>query len=137
MQCTVEHLVDENGVWTDREAGAHITNTLVCRDCGARHDYDGIHESGDHYTVALTVNSDPEPVATVAIAFRGGVVDTIGGDRSVGLLVIDEDRQEIGRFITRPEDSEWWARVQTLSSRIPKGKYHTSFKEVEGGETSD
>jgi hypothetical protein len=93
-----------------------------------------IHKSGDQHTIALEANSDPEPVATVAIYFQKGHLIGIRADRWVGLLIIDEDRQEIGRFNTHPDEGNWEA-VKKLEALIPKGEHKASFKEVEDDDT--
>jgi hypothetical protein len=137
MRETFDYPIDENGVWASDSIG---DSGVYCLDCGARHAYDDIHESGDHYTIALEANSDPDPVATIAIAFRGGVIDAIGADRLTGLLAIDEDRKEIGRFLARPDENEWWQRVKALEARIQKGESRAFFgdgKEVEDDQARD
>jgi hypothetical protein len=136
MRETYDYPIDENGVWAGDDEKRSLDMGVYCLDCGARHTYDDIHESGDHYTIALEANSDPEPAATIAIAFRGGVIDAIGADRLTGLLAIDEDRQEIGRFLARPDENEWWQRVKALEARIQKGESRASFVLDEEGKES-
>ncbi len=136
MRETHDYTLDENGVFAtiDDYPGNVIESGVYCLDCGAGHSYEEIHVSGDHITVALDTNSDPEPIATVAIAIRGGIPEAIGADKLIRLLVLDEDRQEIGQFSARPDDSdEWWEQVQIRASLIPKGEFKASFAEEENG----
>ena len=126
MRETFDYPIDSNGVWT-RE-GYDIDKTGVyCSVCGAGHAYDEIHESGDRRTIALVANSDPKPVATIAIGFRGGVIDAIGSEQMVGLIAIDEDKEEVGVFIGTHEDNAWWQRALGLSMRIKKGEWRARF----------
>ena len=129
MRKTHDRAIDENGVWNMDDAEYDYQAEVRCEDCGANHAYDSIHESGDRYTIALKTNCDPKPVATLAVAFRNGVVDAIGGDMLMRLIVIDEDQQEVGRYIVRPEQTEWWERMEELTSLIKKGEFCASFKE--------
>lgn len=129
MRETFDNPVDENGVFECCRDSSDLT--LYCADCGARHAYEVIHESLGRYTIALAANSDPDPVATITIGFRRGMVESIGADNLVWLVIIDEDRQEIGRFQTVPwhPESEWVERVKQLEALIQKGEHRASFKE--------
>jgi hypothetical protein len=134
MRMAQEYRIDENGVYVVEDDT--IMECVVCVDCGARHAYDTLHKSGDRYTIALEANSDPEPVATVAIAFRHGDIVGVEADRLVGLIAIDEDRQEIGRFLAPRVDGEAWERAKKLEALIPKGEYKRSFREVENADNN-
>ncbi len=129
---TLEYPIDSNGVYALDENQAAESGGVYCAVCGAGHDYEEIHESGDRITVALEANSDPKPVATIALGFRGGVVDDIGAEQMVGLIAIDEDGEKVGMFLARPfEDNAWWKRAMRLASLIKKGEWQASFAEEE------
>lgn len=126
--------INENGVYQTVESatGSYVETGVYCLSCGGGHAYIEIHTSGDNVTVALETNSDPTPVATVALEFSNGIPVAIGADKFVGLLIIDGDRQEIGRFIARPDNTDdWWERVKELSELIKKGDNRASFAEEE------
>ena len=126
---TEDYDIDENGVYTLTQTITVLEVAIVCLQCGARHAADHIHDDGaGRHTIALEYESDPDPAVTVAIAFRGGVVEAIGADMLAGLVVIDEDREEIGRFIARPDQTEWWERMKKLEATIKEGDHRASFK---------
>ncbi|KKN84396.1 hypothetical protein LCGC14_0288580 [marine sediment metagenome] len=138
MRETFEYPLDSNGVWT-REGYDIDQMGVYCHVCGAGHLYDEIHESGDQFTIALVANSDPKPVAVLAIGYRGGVVDAIDSESMVGLIAIDEDHREVGLFLTRPHDeaSPWWRRAITLLALIKPGEWRANFAEGEEGDDSN
>jgi hypothetical protein len=137
MRETRDHPLDENGVYNLDDIDHTIEMGVYCLSCGARHVYDNLHESSGRYTIALEANSDPEPVATVAVAFRGSDIVGLEADRLVGLIAVDEDRREVGRFLARCAAGGEWERLKKLTALIPKGEYKASFKEVEDGESQD
>ncbi len=133
MRETLDYPIDENGVYWKRDTfDGQFNTTVVCTLCGASHAYEKIHTTNEAVTIALETNQDPKPVATIAIGFRGGVVDEIGAKQLVGLIAIDEDRQEVGMFLARPgEPDPWLDRAWELVGRVKKGEWKASFAEEE------
>ena len=138
MRETYEYPLDDNGVYEREEPDLDFSVCgIYCQDCGAGHDYEVLNQTANIHTIALTVNSDPEPVALVAIGFRMGQLDTMGADKLIGVVAVDEDREEVGQYLARPNQNSWWERMQTLRALIPKGEHRTSFKEEEDDKTKD
>lgn len=137
MREAYDHPIDANGMWTmgNGDDTAALDYSVRCEDCGAIHEHKPISAEGNTATISLKLNVDPKPVATIAIAFKNGEIEAIGSDLLVGLTVVDETRQEIGRFLGRPApESTWWVRVKRLTALIPKGEHQASFEE---GEATD
>lgn len=132
MRETYQYPIDENGVYEKEGYDLDFAlSGVYCQDCGAGHAYEVLNQTINIHTIALTVNSDPEPVATVAIGFRMGQLDAMGADKLTGVVAVDEDREEVGQYLARPNQHAWWKRMQTLQASIPAGEHRTSFKEEE------
>ena len=131
MQETYAYPIDENGVYELDEERADRESEVVCQDCGAGHAYDEIHNAGDRVTIALTVNSDPQPRVEVVISWERGIINGLGASQLLGILAVDEDHREIGRFLATPPSSPTsvalWERVKELEALIPKGEHQVSF----------
>ena len=125
MRHTREYMLDDNGVYNTE--GEHTETFQVhCYECGAEHEYEELHQSGDKYTIAPAINSDPIPVTIVALNFNGGELTNLQSTALVGLIIIDEDKQEVGTFLTQC-DLAWLDRADTLARKIPSDKWKASY----------
>lgn len=107
-----DYPIDDRGVYYPSHNAGDVG--VFCLDCGARHAVVILQDEPSQVTVALEYESDPDPVASLILVFEHGVPTFIRSDYLVGLIVIDEDRQEVGTFKSRPDDGSWWARVKEL-----------------------
>ena len=122
--------LNENGVYDPSTPDSGEVREVMCTICLAGHLYEEIHQSEAGNTIALVANSDPKPYTTVALGFRGGVVDDIGAETFVGLIIIDEDKEQVGRFNATPKAGDtWFERALSLNNSIKKGEWQASFAE--------
>ena len=125
---THEYPLDDNGVCHIGDEFTIEDYGVFCSTCGAKHKYDTILDQGDTVTIAL-VKGDPEPVATLAITYANGVILHMDSEMALALIVIDEDKEEVGRFMVHPiEDSAFLTYANDLARSIPKGEWKTSFR---------
>ena len=121
--------INDRGEYTEDYAEATVDVSVVCVECGARHAYEIIRDTGQPpVIIALEYESSPDPVATVALAFEGGNIVSITSDALVGLVIDDRDRQEVGGFLSQ-RNEEAWAAVVRLQALIQKGEHRVSYAE--------
>ena len=127
---TFEHPLDENGVYHLGDEYTIEDYGVFCSSCGAKHDYETIlsNDDGSTATIALLMNRDPHPVATLAISHTGGFIEQIDSKQAVGVIVIDEDMREVGLFMVRPTtDSPFLDRAAELKTRVKKGEWKAKY----------
>lgn len=126
MRIVTEHDIDENGAF-NLDMGLSKMD-VSCSSCGAKHEYESVTSS----TIALAVNSDPIPVATVAVSLWENEPDALEADQLVGVVFVDRNRSEVGRFLATRVAGAAWERIEKLQALIKKGEHKASYAEEEG-----
>ena len=125
---THEYPLDDNGVFHVDDEFTIEDYGVFCSTCGARHTYDTLMTNEDGGTVALT-GGDPDPVSTLAISHRNGFIEEMDSLAAVGVIVIDENKREVGLFMMHPTDnSPSLARANALRGGVKKGQWKASFR---------
>jgi hypothetical protein len=117
---TFNREVDENGVCNLQPAADISDMALFCLQCGAHHAYDVLQESEGQMTIALEVNSDPDPVADLIITFTNEFPTDFACNQLLGLTILDRDKQEVGRFVTKFDSAllqRLWKQVLEIEKK--------------------
>lgn len=123
--------INERGEYTEDYTDTPADVRVVCLECGARHAYEVVRDTSQPpIIIALEYNSNPDPVATVALALEGGDIVSITSDALVGLVIDDRDLKEVGGFLAQRNNAAW-AAVMRLQSLIQRGEYRASYAEEE------